>query len=164
MKYCLEILFSLYFSLFFQNRIDFGLFVLHLELFALGIYEIHNIGSNNGLVHVVRRYVTLTFGFFDVTYSNHWRFSLVTALVALQSPPDHPGSMGVSASSVSSSSLKDAFLDKVLTDKSGVFTADFDEANGTEITVRDGTSALLDCKVYLRHDKTVKKVMASGWA
>ena len=80
--------------------------------------------------------------------------AVIVVLATLQAPPDQ-GPVGVSASSVSQTS-KNSFLDSVLTDKSGVFTADFDEANGTEITVRDGTSALLDCKVYLRHDKTVK--------
>ena len=47
------------------------------------------------------------------------------------------------------------FLDTLLEPKTGVYTADFEQANGTIISVRDGTSAVLDCKVYLRHNKTV---------
>jgi hypothetical protein len=39
--------------------------------------------------------------------------------------------------------------------KKGVFTADFEEINGTTVEVRDGTAAMLNCRVYLRHDKTV---------
>ena len=48
------------------------------------------------------------------------------------------------------------WLDSVLGEsKEGVFTADFLSPNGTTVTVRDGGTALLDCRVYLRHDKTV---------
>ena len=39
--------------------------------------------------------------------------------------------------------------------KEGVFTADFLSPNGTTVSVRDGGTAILDCRVYLRHDKTV---------
>ena len=48
-------------------------------------------------------------------------------------------------------------LDKPLRDKSkqGVFEADFESENGTTISVRDGGSVILNCKVYLIHDKTV---------
>ena len=37
----------------------------------------------------------------------------------------------------------------------GVFTADFEEDNGTVVSVRDGETAVLNCRVYLRHNKTV---------
>ena len=48
-------------------------------------------------------------------------------------------------------------LEKLLRDKSkqGVFEADFENQNGTTVTVRDGDSVLLNCRVYLLHDKTV---------
>ena len=47
------------------------------------------------------------------------------------------------------------WIDSLKADKAGVFTADFEEENGTVVEVRDGTDAVLDCRVYLRHDKTV---------
>ena len=48
------------------------------------------------------------------------------------------------------------WLESVLgASKEGVFTADFLSKNGTTVSVRDGGTALLDCRVYLRHDKTV---------
>jgi len=48
-------------------------------------------------------------------------------------------------------------LDALLGGKSkvGVFTADFLDENGTTVSVRDGHSTILNCNVYLRHDKTV---------
>ena len=51
-----------------------------------------------------------------------------------------------------------SWIDGLLRGKSkqGVFTADFLDENGTTLTVRDGEMALLNCSVYLRHDKTVK--------
>ena len=39
--------------------------------------------------------------------------------------------------------------------KQGVYTADFLDDNGTMISVRDGETAILNCSVYLRHNKTV---------
>ena len=42
--------------------------------------------------------------------------------------------------------------------KEGVFTADFLSPNGTTVSVRDGGTAILDCRVYLRHDKTVGEI------
>ena len=60
----------------------------------------------------------------------------------------------------SSSSRSDWVLDSLLGGKSkqGVFTADFLDENGTTVTVRDGDSTLLNCNVYLRHDKTVSNI------
>jgi len=51
----------------------------------------------------------------------------------------------------------DLSLEKLLQDKSkhGVFEADFENQNGTTVTVRDGDSVVLGCRVYLLHDKTV---------
>ena len=51
-------------------------------------------------------------------------------------------------------------LEKILRDKSkhGVFEADFENKNGTTVTVRDGDSVLLNCRVYLLHDKTVSTI------
>ena len=53
----------------------------------------------------------------------------------------------------------DLSLEKLLRDESkhGVFEADFENRNGTTVTVRDGDSVLLNCRVYLLHDKTVSK-------
>ena len=55
-------------------------------------------------------------------------------------------------------STSTSWIDGLLRGKSkqGVFTADFLDENGTTLTVRDGETALLNCSVYLRHDKTVK--------
>ena len=54
------------------------------------------------------------------------------------------------------------WLESVLGEsKEGVFTADFLSPNGTTVTVRDGGTALLDCRVYLRHDKTVGTFLCS---
>jgi len=48
-------------------------------------------------------------------------------------------------------------LDQLLQDnsKKGVFDADFKNKNNTIVTVRDGDSVVLNCRVYLLHDKTV---------
>ena len=55
-------------------------------------------------------------------------------------------------------------LDKLLRDnsKQGVFEADFESENGTTISVRDGRSVILNCKVYLIHDKTVSNMFMTG--
>ena len=45
--------------------------------------------------------------------------------------------------------------------KHGVYTADFLDENGTTVAVRDGDTAILDCNVYLRHDKTVSLLLIS---
>ncbi|XP_059089429.1 uncharacterized protein LOC131885416 isoform X1 [Tigriopus californicus] len=59
------------------------------------------------------------------------------------------------SSSVESSLVNDKQWMSSLSNKEGTFTADFEEENGTTIAVRDGTKAVLNCRVYLRHDKTV---------
>ena len=66
----------------------------------------------------------------------------------------------ISHPEISSSRVQDEdviSLDKLLRDKSkqGVFEADFESENGTVVSVRDGGSVILNCKVYLIHDKTV---------
>ena len=40
-------------------------------------------------------------------------------------------------------------------DKGGVFTADFEGENNTLVELGDGENMVLDCKVFLRQDKTV---------
>ena len=40
-------------------------------------------------------------------------------------------------------------------DKGGVFTADFEGENNTVVELGDGENMVLDCKVFLRQDKTV---------
>ena len=54
----------------------------------------------------------------------------------------------------------DLSLDQFLQDKSkkGVFEADFENPNNTIVTVRDGDSVVLNCRVYLLHDKTVSLI------
>ena len=60
----------------------------------------------------------------------------------------------ISKQNISSTS---SWIDGLLGGKSkqGVFTADFLDDNGTMISVRDGETAILNCSVYLRHNKTV---------
>ena len=40
-------------------------------------------------------------------------------------------------------------------DKEGVFTADFEGKNNSVVELGDGENMVLDCKVFLRQDKTV---------
>ncbi|XP_059089430.1 uncharacterized protein LOC131885416 isoform X2 [Tigriopus californicus] len=65
------------------------------------------------------------------------------------------------SSSVESSLVNDKQWMSSLSNKEGTFTADFEEENGTTIAVRDGTKAVLNCRVYLRHDKTEVVPLAS---
>ena len=60
----------------------------------------------------------------------------------------------ISKQNISSTS---SWIDGLLGGKSkqGVYTADFLDDNGTMISVRDGERAILNCSVYLRHNKTV---------
>jgi hypothetical protein len=59
--------------------------------------------------------------------------------------------------SISKNTSSSSWIDGLLGGKSkhGVFTADFLDDNGTVVTVRDGEVAMLNCSVYLRHNKTV---------
>ena len=61
----------------------------------------------------------------------------------------------ISKQNISSTS---SWIDGLLGGKSkqGVYTADFLDDNGTMISVRDGETAILNCSVYLRHNKTVR--------
>ena len=60
-------------------------------------------------------------------------------------------------SSITKNTSSSSWIDGLLGGKSkhGVFTADFLDDNGTIVTVRDGETAMLNCSVYLRHNKTV---------
>ena len=60
-------------------------------------------------------------------------------------------------SSITKNNSSSSWIDGLLGGKSkhGVFTADFLDENGTTVTVRDGEMAMLNCSVYLRHNKTV---------
>ena len=60
----------------------------------------------------------------------------------------------ISKQNISSTS---SWIDGLLGGKSkqGVYSADFLDDNGTTISVRDGETAILNCSVYLRHNKTV---------
>jgi len=60
----------------------------------------------------------------------------------------------ISKQNISSTS---SWIDGLLGGKSkqGVYSADFLDDNGTMISVRDGETAILNCSVYLRHNKTV---------
>ena len=49
-----------------------------------------------------------------------------------------------------------SWLDSALgRSKQGVFTADFEGENNTVVELEDGDNILLDCKVFLRKEKTV---------
>ena len=58
---------------------------------------------------------------------------------------------------ISKNTSSSSWIDGLLGGKSkhGVFTADFLDDNGTVVTIRDGETAMLNCSVYLRHNKTV---------
>ena len=62
-------------------------------------------------------------------------------------------------SSVSSTGLTDpSWLDSVLgQSKQGIFSADFEEENNTWVELGDGDNITLDCRVFLKQEKTV------GW-
>ena len=39
--------------------------------------------------------------------------------------------------------------------KQGVFSADFEDDNNTKVVLGDGDNLTLDCRVFLKQDKTV---------
>ena len=50
------------------------------------------------------------------------------------------------------------WLDSVLgQSKQGVFSADFEDDNNTWVELGDGENMTLDCRVFLKQDKTVKQ-------
>ena len=50
----------------------------------------------------------------------------------------------------------DSWLDSVLgRTKQGVFSADFEDDNNTKVVLGDGDNLTLDCRVFLKQDKTV---------
>ena len=58
-------------------------------------------------------------------------------------------------SSVSSTAQTD-WLDSVLgQSKQGIFSADFEEENNTWVELGDGDNITLDCRVFLKQEKTV---------
>ena len=65
--------------------------------------------------------------------------------------------LGDPQSSVSSTDLTDpSWLDSVLgQSKQGVFSADFEEENNTWVELGDGDNITLDCRVFLKQEKTV---------
>ena len=66
--------------------------------------------------------------------------------------------------SSTSTTLSPSWLDSVLgTSKQGVFSADFEGRNNTVLQVEDGDNIVLDCRVFLRREKTVRiaKAMSS---
>ncbi|XP_071743348.1 zwei Ig domain protein zig-8 isoform X2 [Lepeophtheirus salmonis] len=66
-------------------------------------------------------------------------------------------SLGCSGENKDNNKNVDNWLDGLLGSKfkQGVYSAAFENENGTTYSIRDGDTALLDCKVYLRHNKTV---------
>ena len=63
-------------------------------------------------------------------------------------------------SSVSSTAQTD-WLDSVLgQSKQGIFSADFEEENNTWVELGDGDNITLDCRVFLKQEKTVRTICA----
>ena len=59
---------------------------------------------------------------------------------------------------LSSKTVSDSWLDSVLgQSKQGVFSADFEDDNNTWVELGDGENMTLDCRVFLKQDKTVKQ-------
>lgn len=54
-----------------------------------------------------------------------------------------------------SSHEQDNLSQVLIKSKQGVFSADFEDKNGTRINVRDGETASMDCRVFLKQDKTI---------
>ena len=57
---------------------------------------------------------------------------------------------------LSSKTASDSWLDSVLgQSRQGVFSADFEDDNNTWVELGDGENMTLDCRVFLKQDKTV---------
>ena len=61
-----------------------------------------------------------------------------------------------SLGNLSSKSASHSWLDSVLGQtRQGVFSADFEDDNNTWVELGDGDNMTLDCRVFLKQDKTV---------
>ena len=59
---------------------------------------------------------------------------------------------------ISSKTASESWLDSVLGQtRQGVFSADFEDENNTWVELGDGENMTLDCRVFLKQDKTVGK-------
>ena len=66
------------------------------------------------------------------------------------------------AGNLSSKSSTDSWLDSVLgQSKQGVFSADFEDDNNTWVELGDGENMTLDCRVFLKQEKTVRQEILS---
>lgn len=66
------------------------------------------------------------------------------------------------AGNLSSKSSTDSWLDSVLgQSRQGIFSADFEDDNNTWVELGDGENMTLDCRVFLKQDKTVKQEILS---
>jgi len=71
--------------------------------------------------------------------------------------------LGSSDKLLSTSSTSPTWLDTVLgQSKQGVFTADFEGQNNTLVELGDGDNTTLDCKVYLKQEKTISWLRHTG--
>ena len=63
----------------------------------------------------------------------------------------------MSTSNISDSASNHTWLNSVLgISKQGVFSADFEGTNNTLVEVGDGDNVMLNCKVFLKQEKTVR--------
>ena len=56
-------------------------------------------------------------------------------------------------------STTNSWIDLLGLVKQGVSTVGFESQNNTMVELRDGNKLVLDCKVFLKHDKTVRLVI-----
>jgi len=71
--------------------------------------------------------------------------------------------VGIADSLLSSSTWSPSWLDSALgQSKQGVFTADFEGENNTRVELDDGDNVMLDCKVFLRKEKTISWLRHTG--
>jgi len=67
------------------------------------------------------------------------------------------------ADTMRSTTRSPSWLDSALgRSKQGVFTADFEGENNTVVELEDGDNILLDCKVFLRKEKTISWLRHTG--